>query len=332
MAGDERTTIAVRGLGKRFGSFQAVDDLSFSAYRGEVFGLLGPNGAGKTTTIRMLTGLLRPTSGSATIAGYDVVQQPVEVKRRISYLADGPFLYPKLTGWEFLEFIADVYGLEQRLWQHKAGELLSLFDLADRSRDLIEAYSHGMRQKLAFAAALLHDPDVLFLDEPTSGLDPKSARIIKDLLAGLSERGRTIVFSTHILEIAQALCHRVAIVNHGRLIALGTLDELRGRTAPPAPTLSTNGGPPPYGQVPGPDVARPTVTESSTWARPGSVDNAAWSRPGPSASGDRAPAEHTAGPAAAVPLGPQSSLEDIFLRLTGGPEAEALAAVLGEPR
>jgi ABC-2 type transport system ATP-binding protein len=177
----------------------------------------------------MLTGLLRPTSGTATVAGYDIVQAPVEAKRRIGYVADGPYLYPKLTGHEFLQFIGDVYGLHRAPAARRADELLGLFDLADKADDIVEGYSHGMRQKLAIAAALLHDPEVLFLDEPTSGLDPRTARTVKDLLIGLSQRGRTVMFSTHVLEIAEQMCRRVGIIDHGRMIAIGTLDEVRGQ-------------------------------------------------------------------------------------------------------
>jgi ABC-2 type transport system ATP-binding protein len=229
--------IAVQGLGKQFGRHWAVSDLGFTVEAGEIFGFLGPNGAGKTTTIRMLTGLLRPTTGTALVAGYDVVRQPIEVKRRIGYVPDGPFLYPKLTGREFLDFIADLYRVDRGAAPRRAQELLSLFDLEGAANDLIEGYSHGMRQKLALAATLLHEPRVLFLDEPISGLDPRAARVVKDLLLGLVAQGRTVFFSTHILEIAEHLCDRVGIIDRGRLVAIGSLEELRRQARTGAASL-----------------------------------------------------------------------------------------------
>lgn len=220
-------TINSEALTKSFGGRQAVQNLHLQAYSGEIFGFLGPNGAGKTTTIRMLTGLLKPTGGEAAIAGFDVATQSIEVKRRIGYLADPPFLYEQLTGWEFLEFIAELYGVPFDGVSDRAQRLLELLELDTRVGELVEGYSHGMRQKLALVGTLLHDPEVLFLDEPTAGLDPRSARAVKDLLVELARRGRTVFLSTHILEIAQHMCHRVGIINEGELIAVGSLDELR---------------------------------------------------------------------------------------------------------
>ncbi len=220
-------TIRAHGLTKRFGKFVAVSDVSFDVGAGEVFGFLGPNGAGKTTTIRMLTGLVRPSSGSAVVAGYDVATEPREVKRRVGYLAETPYLYGKLSGREFLAFMGGLYEVPPALARLRAERLLSLFELADKAEDLAESYSHGMRQKLALAGAMLHEPPVLFLDEPTSGLDPRSARLVKDLLVALVERGHTVFLSTHVLEIAEHLCHRVGIIDHGQVVATGTLDELR---------------------------------------------------------------------------------------------------------
>jgi ABC-2 type transport system ATP-binding protein len=222
--------IEVRGLRKTFGDVVAVDDLSFSVPAGEIFGFLGPNGAGKTTTIRMLTCLAKPTSGTATVAGFDILTQPLEAKRRLGYLAENPYLYLKLSGREFLDFLGDLYGVPRVNAAARADRLLDLFELSDRATDLIEGYSHGMRQKLALAGTLLHEPRVLFLDEPTSALDPRSARRVKDLLSGLARDGRTILLTTHVLEIAEAMCDRVGIINRGRLIALGTMDELRARS------------------------------------------------------------------------------------------------------
>jgi ABC-2 type transport system ATP-binding protein len=219
--------ISANGLTKQFGKLVAVSDVSFQIEAGQVFGFLGPNGAGKTTTIRMLTGLVRPTSGSALVAGYDVSSEPLEVKRRVGYLAETPYLYPKLSGREFLAFMGGLYRVPGAVARQRAARLLSLFELADKADDLVETYSHGMRQKLALGGALLHEPPVLFLDEPTSGLDPRSARLVKDLLVALVARGHTVFLSTHVLEIAEQLCHRVGIINQGRVIATGTLDELR---------------------------------------------------------------------------------------------------------
>ncbi|TME96545.1 MAG: ABC transporter ATP-binding protein [Chloroflexi bacterium] len=219
--------IQASGLTKRFGKLTAVRELTLEVGAGQVFGFLGPNGAGKTTTIRMLTGLVRPTSGSALVAGYDVTLEPREVKRRVGYLAETPYLYPKLSGREFLSFMAGLYEVPAAVARQRASRLLNLFELADRADELVETYSHGMRQKLALAGAMLHEPPVLFLDEPTSGLDPRSARLVKDLLVALVERGHTVFLSTHVLEIAEQLCHRVGIIDRGQVVATGTLDELR---------------------------------------------------------------------------------------------------------
>jgi ABC-2 type transport system ATP-binding protein len=216
-------------LTKRFGKLTAVHQASFEVGAGEVFGFLGPNGAGKTTTIRMLTGLVRPSGGSALVAGYDVVTEPLEVKRRVGYLAETPYLYPKLSGREFLAFMAGLYQVPTATARERAARLLDLFELADKADELTESYSHGMRQKLALAGALVHEPPVLFLDEPTSGLDPRSARLVKDLLVGLVRRGHTVFLSTHVLEIAEQLCQRVGIIDHGEVIATGSLEQLRQR-------------------------------------------------------------------------------------------------------
>jgi ABC-2 type transport system ATP-binding protein len=221
--------IQASGLTKRFGKLVAVQDVTFDVGAGQVFGFLGPNGAGKTTSIRMLAGLVRPTSGSAQVAGFDVVREPLEVKRRVGYLAETPYLYPKLSGREFLGFMGSLYSVPRPVVQQRAMRLLSLFELAGKADDLVETYSHGMRQKLALAGTLLHEPPVLFLDEPTSGLDPRSARLVKDLLVGLVGRGHTVFLSTHVLEIAEQLCHRVGIIDQGQVIATGTVEELRGR-------------------------------------------------------------------------------------------------------
>ena len=222
--------VEARQLTKRFGIVVAVDGVSFSVNRGEIFGFLGANGAGKTTTLRMLCGLVAPTSGHALIDGFDVFAQPLEAKARLGYLDEEPFVHPHLTGREFLGYVADLYrvprGAERR---QRIDQLLGLFELAGRDGELIGGYSHGMKQKIGLASLLIREPSVLLLDEPTNGLDPRSARLVKDLLEELATRGTTVLLSTHILEVAQALCHRVAIIDRGHIVATGTMDELRAQ-------------------------------------------------------------------------------------------------------
>jgi ABC-2 type transport system ATP-binding protein len=227
----EPVAVEAHELVKRFGQNFAVRGIDLEVARGEIFGLLGSNGAGKTTTLRMLCGLTVPSSGMAAVYGIDVWKHPEAAKARLGYLDEEPLLYANLTGREFLSFVADLYGLDrgrQRL--HTIERLLTLFELTDRGNDLIGNYSHGMRQKIGLASLLIHEPEVLLLDEPTNGLDPRSARRVKDLLEELASRGTTILLSTHILEVAQALCHRIAIMDHGRVTAVGTMGELRART------------------------------------------------------------------------------------------------------
>lgn len=221
--------IQVSQLTKRYGDTVAVDGLDLTVNPGEIFGFLGPNGAGKTTTIKMMTGLLVPTSGSVEIGGIDMAADPVGAKRLLAYVPDTPDLYEKLTATEFLRFAAQLRSTDPEWASSRAVELLELFELEDRAGELIGSYSHGMRQKVCIAAALLANPKVLFLDEPTVGLDPKSARVLKDLLRGLADRGTTVFMSTHILEIAERMCDRVGIIQSGRLIAMGSLEELRKR-------------------------------------------------------------------------------------------------------
>jgi ABC-2 type transport system ATP-binding protein len=192
---------------------------------GEVLGFLGPNGAGKTTTMRMIAALLLPSAGSIRVEGLDVAAQPLAVRRAVGFVPESPFLYDKLTGREFLDFSASLFGVRDGF--ARAEQLLRLFELNDRGNDLIEGYSRGMRQKIGLAGVLMHDPAVMLLDEPTNSLDPRSARIVKDLLGGLRDRGHAIMLSTHVLEIAEQLADRVAIIDHGRIVAQGTLAELR---------------------------------------------------------------------------------------------------------
>jgi ABC-2 type transport system ATP-binding protein len=219
------------GLQKSYGDTQAVKGIDLAVQPGEIFGFLGPNGAGKTTTIKMLTGLLRPTAGVARIGGHDIQRDPIAAKSLIGYVPDEPYLPEKLSAREFLEFIAGLYQLDRAQARRRGEELLRLFGLEDRGDELVGGYSHGMRQKTALAGALLHNPRAFFLDEPTVGLDPRSARLIKDILREVSDRGTAVFMSTHILEIAERMCDRVAIISDGRVIAVGTMDELRaGRT------------------------------------------------------------------------------------------------------
>jgi ABC-2 type transport system ATP-binding protein len=219
--------IETHNLVKQYGKFVAVKDVSFDVRGGEVFGFLGPNGAGKTTTIKMIVGLLQPTSGTVRVAGYDVRTQPLLAKAASGYVPDTPNLYAKLTGRELLRFVGDLYNLDRAQSARRIDELLRMFDLADSADETLDSYSHGMQQKASLAAALMHDPKVLVLDEPTVGLDPKSARLIKDILRQMAERGAAVMLSTHILEIAERMCDRIGIINKGELVAVGTMDELR---------------------------------------------------------------------------------------------------------
>lgn len=219
--------ISTEKLVKRYGDKVAVNNVTFDVRGGEVFGFLGPNGAGKTTTIKMIVGLLRPTSGTVRVAGYDVQSQALQAKAASGYVPDTPNLYPKLSGRELLRFVGDLYEVDPQQVQRRSEEFLKLFELDQAGDDAIDSYSHGMQQKTALAAALIHDPRVLVLDEPTVGLDPRSARLIKDLLRQMAERGSAIFLSTHILEIAERMCDRIGIINKGELIAIGTMEELR---------------------------------------------------------------------------------------------------------
>jgi len=221
--------IELEGLCKRYGQFTAVENLTLGVADGEIFGFLGPNGAGKTTTIRMMMGLLLPTSGRIRLGGFDLADQPIEAKRISGFVPDRPFLYDKLTASEQLRFCADLYEVEATKRERRITEQLELFDLADWAGELVESFSHGMKQRLAFAAALLHDPRLLVIDEPMVGMDPRGARMLRSLLRALAERGTTIFLSTHSLEVAEALCDRIGIIQQAKLIALGSLDDLRAQ-------------------------------------------------------------------------------------------------------
>lgn len=220
-------TIVTENLSKRFGATAAVDQLNLAVQAGDIFGFLGPNGSGKTTTIKMLVGLLEPSAGRAFICGHDLAKEATKAKALLAYVPDQPKLYGKLSAREFLALMADLYRMPRETSQRRAQELLAMFELEDRADELLEGYSHGMRQKVVLAAALIHQPRVLLMDEPTVGLDPASARLLKDILVQLAKQGATIFLSTHILEIAERMCNRVGILQDGRLIAQGSPEELR---------------------------------------------------------------------------------------------------------
>jgi ABC-2 type transport system ATP-binding protein len=220
--------IVLTNLTKRYGRLVAVDHLNISVEKGEIFGFIGPNGAGKTTTIRMIAGVLKPTEGAVLIGGISMASDPVAAKRIIGFIPDRPFLYEKLTGMEFMRFSADLYGVGDRIFQEKAEGMLIQFSLYDWADQLIEAYSHGMKQRLVIASALLHDPRVIIVDEPMVGLDPAGIRMVRDLLRELAGKGTAIFMSTHSLQIAEDLCDRIGIIHRGRLVAMGTTGDLRG--------------------------------------------------------------------------------------------------------
>ena len=220
--------IRTENLTKKFGIFLAVDNLNLEIEPGEIYGFLGPNGAGKTTTIRMLIGLLKPSSGKIYICGYDLEKNPITAKSLVGFIPDRPYIYEKLTAREFLNFIGGIYGMREEEVQERAPALLEFFDLSDWADELIESFSHGMKQRLVFASALLHDPKVIIVDEPMVGMDPKGARLLKDAFRRLAHKqGKTIFMSTHTLEVAEEVCDRIGIIDQGRLITQGTMDELR---------------------------------------------------------------------------------------------------------
>jgi ABC-2 type transport system ATP-binding protein len=227
---ETQQVILLDHLSKVFGPFEAVSDVSLRVERGEVFGFLGPNGAGKTTTMKMMMGLMRPTRGRVIIQGIDVSVDPVRARKRIGYVPDRPYLYEKLSAREFLVFIAGIYGLNPRREQKRMEELLEIFDLGDWNQELIESYSHGMKQRLTMAAAFLHQPEVLIVDEPMVGLDPRGAELVKSIFRRFSRSGHgTIFLSTHSMDVAEELCDRVAILHRGKILAEGTLQQLRER-------------------------------------------------------------------------------------------------------
>ncbi|MGE5579726.1 MAG: ABC transporter ATP-binding protein [Bacillota bacterium] len=224
------SNLTASALTKKYGNLTAVDCLDLELRPGEVYGFLGPNGSGKSTTIGMLTGVLAPTSGDVAVCGFDLKREPEKAKAFIGYVPDEPVLYEKLTGLEFLDFVGDLYGVPKAVRKARALELLGMLGLEYKGPDLIQSYSKGMRQKISIAAALLHNPRVLIMDEPVSGLDPMSARVLKSLVRNLARSGTAVLISTHLLEIAERMCDRIGILVAGRLIAEGTMDELRDRT------------------------------------------------------------------------------------------------------
>ncbi|PCJ55904.1 MAG: ABC transporter [Candidatus Hydrogenedentota bacterium] len=219
--------IKTNDLTKKFGSNIAVNKLNLDIPEGEFFCFLGPNGAGKTTTIKMLTGLIRPTNGTASIGGFDIGKHPVETKKLLGYIPDHPFLYQKLTGREFMHFVAGIYQISQNGLKNTIEELLEIFELTHVGDQLIENFSHGMRQKLSFASCFLHQPRVVIVDEPWVGLDPKNIRSVKDFLKRKTiEDGLTVLMSTHTLSIAEEIADRIGIINHGKLLHIGTVPEI----------------------------------------------------------------------------------------------------------
>jgi ABC-2 type transport system ATP-binding protein len=219
--------IELKGLTKRYGDLLAVSGINLMIPDGEIFGFIGPNGAGKTTTIRMMGGVLAPTEGTVWIDGINMDSDPATAKGRIGFIPDRPYLYEKLTGMEFMKFSADLYGVSHVHYQQKARQLLEQFSLNGWADDLIEAYSHGMKQRLIFCAALLHEPSVVIVDEPMVGLDPAGIRLVKEILRKLADSGTTVFMSTHTLEIAEDICDRIGIIQEGRLIAEGTTADLK---------------------------------------------------------------------------------------------------------
>ena len=223
--------IRLEGITKHYGSFVAVDHLSLEVPRGVLYGCLGPNGAGKTTMLRMIAGILKPTDGRVLIGGDDLQTNPIGAKMRLGFIPDRPFVYDKLTGAEFLCFVAGLYGQEGDAVERRIAELLEVFELSSWKDELIEAYSHGMRQKLIISSALIHRPECIVVDEPMVGLDPKGARLLKDIFRQFVDRGGTVLMSTHTLEVAEAMCDQIGILQHGKIVAHGTMAEIRRQHA-----------------------------------------------------------------------------------------------------
>ena len=230
--------IAIKDLVKRYGTFTAVDGVSLDVAPGEIHGFLGPNGAGKTTTIRMIAGLLKPTSGTILVNKHELATEPEQAKASLGFIPDRPFIYEKLTAGEFLHFHAGLYGMDDAGVAGRVHEMLDVFELGRWENELVESFSHGMKQRLVMCGAFLHRPRAVLVDEPMVGLDPRGARLIKDVFRRMSERGVAILMSTHTLEVAQEMCDRISIILKGRIIAHGTVDELRGLEGDPNQQLT----------------------------------------------------------------------------------------------
>jgi ABC-2 type transport system ATP-binding protein len=233
----ETAAIQTEGLTRRFGALTAVEDVTFSVAQGQFFGFLGPNGAGKSTTIKMLTGLLEPTSGKVEILGRPFDASALELKRQIGVVPEGMALMGRLTATEYLHFVGRMYGLSRETTRQRTDELLEFMQLSGETKKLVTDFSHGMQKKLALAAAVIHGPKVLFLDEPFEGVDAVAAGMLKTMLTGMIHRGATIFLTTHVLEIVERLCSHVAIISQGRLVANGSIDELRSGVASTLPGM-----------------------------------------------------------------------------------------------
>ncbi|MCP3956547.1 MAG: ABC transporter ATP-binding protein [bacterium] len=229
--------IQTRGLAKRFGPKTAVQPLDLDVAEGEFFCFLGPNGAGKTTTIKMLTGLRRPSGGSALLGGHDIQRDPISAKQLLGYIPDHPFLYERLTGRELMRFVAGLYSLPEETFEQSCDDLLETFELSHAADQLVETYSHGMRQKLSFASCFLHQPRIVVVDEPWVGLDPKNIRSVKTYLRDKTRQGLTVFMSTHSLQIAEELADRIGIIHRGRLLHVGTVDEIKSLASAAAGSL-----------------------------------------------------------------------------------------------
>ena len=217
-------------LTKNFGTKTAVAGLNFEVHPGEIVGFLGPNGAGKTTTVKMLTGMILPTRGTATVAGFDIVRQPVEVKRRIGFVPESGALFETLSGWEYLQFIADLHHLDRAVSEKRADEFLDLFGILPEKDQRLQEYSKGMKQKVLIAAALIHDPEVIFLDEPLNGLDANAALVFKEVMKRLSSQGKTVLFCSHILYVVEKICQMIIIISEGRIISEGSAESIAAAT------------------------------------------------------------------------------------------------------
>ena len=228
-----RYAVEIQGVTKRYNEIVAVNNMNLTIETGEIFALLGPNGSGKSTTLKMLMGLVQPTAGSINVLGIEVQKDPVAVKQQVGYVPESPNIYEFLTGIEYLDFIADIYGVSTADKAQRINEYLKALQLEGREGDMINSYSDGMKKKISLISAFLHKPKLLILDEPLNALDPRSARIVKDLLHELKMQGVTTILSTHVLEIAEALCDRIAIMYQGNILALGTMNELRSRASMP---------------------------------------------------------------------------------------------------